>query len=383
MADIEPAGADERRTPGREAGGRLSGRKLWFQIHKWLGLALLLVLIPLSASGSLLVWHGLTDGITNPQRYAVSNSRATQSASDYAAAARAVLKPDDRIASIEFPAEPGNPVVVTASRAAPSGTAARPGPPPRYQVWLDPATAAVVDHADPANGVLRTLHVFHGGLMIPEVGRKVVGWLGWAMLLSSLTGIWLWWPTTGRLARALRWRRGPLVSGNLHHQVGIWIAIPLAILSFTGAYISFPDFFRSLSGETEQRPAPDRRARPASSPALAPDRAAALAGGSPETLLVLRWPTEKAPAWLVTLRRGGEESQLEVGDADAAVKPAPAPAGGAARFMRQLHDGHSYNFAWQLVIFLAGLAPLVLGVTGAIMWLSTRGWRKRAARRRT
>ena len=49
--------------------------------------------------------------------------------------------------------------------------------------------------------------------------------------------------------------------------------------------------------------------------------------------------------------------------------------------MRELHDGHSYNIIWQTVIFLAGLAPAILGITGVIMWIRTRDWRRRAGRK--
>ena len=366
---------------------RRSGlRHLWFSVHKWIGLLLLIVLIPVSASGSLLVWHDWTDGIANPQRYRVSDAPASLPPSAYVAAARTILAPDDRIASIELPAEPGKPVVVTASTGA---AGERPGPPPRHQVWLDPATAKVVDHADPNGEILRVLHVFHGSLMVPGAGRKIVGWLGWAMLASCLTGIWLWLPTIGNALRGFRWRRGPLVSGNLHHQVGIWVAVPLAVLSFTGAYISFPDFFRGVTGAVAGEPAAaprprGPRPRPLAQPALPVEAAARAAGAGP--LLSIRYPTERAAEWTVEVGApGGEPLEVKVDDGSGRRLPPEADdrttAERTARLMRVIHDGHDTNVVWQTLIFLGGLAPLVLGVTGAIMWLRTRAWRGRAARR--
>ena len=61
-------------------------------------------------------------------------------------------------------------------------------------------------------------------------GFHFVGWVGVFMLLSSLTGLWLWWPLNGRVSRGLRWKRKPETSANLHHAGGFWIAIPLAVL---------------------------------------------------------------------------------------------------------------------------------------------------------
>jgi uncharacterized iron-regulated membrane protein len=371
----------------KSAGLRATGKGLWFSVHKWIGLLLLLVLIPLSASGSLLVWHDWTDSLVNPQRYAVK-AGPPRPAGDYVASARAVLKPQDRIASIEWPEGTSKPVVLTASPEPAAGAKPQSGPPARYQIWLDPVDARVLDHADARTGLLRTLHVFHGSLMIPGTGRQIVGWLGVLMLVSCLTGVWLWWPQTGRLLRAFRWKRGPLTSANLHHQVGIWIAIPLAVLSFTGAYISFPTFFKpieerfSAQKSAPRAPAPDRRARPAPRTSLTPDQVIAAARkGSAAQPGMIRWPNEGKTEWAVTLGGHHQPVRLSVDDASGEVRAGDAAPGGVARFMRQLHDGHDYNFVWQTIIFLGGLAPALLGVTGLIMWLRTRGWRSDVARR--
>src|SRR5207237_1127937 len=87
----------------------------------------------------------------------------------------------------------------------------------------------------------------------------LVGWLGWAMFVSSATGLWLWWPRHGGFLKGLRWRRGASTLFNLHHLVGFWICIPLAVLSLTGVYISFPQTSRALLGLP---PPPPRAAGP-------------------------------------------------------------------------------------------------------------------------
>src|SRR3546814_11914898 len=80
------------------------------------------------------------------------------------------------------------------------------------------------------------------------------------MLISCVSGIWLWWPTVGSWLRGLRWRRHRNFDTNLHHLFGFWIAVPLFILSLTGAWISFPKFFAPLGGaKMEQRGRPGAR----------------------------------------------------------------------------------------------------------------------------
>src|SRR3546814_9444877 len=105
-------------------------------------------------------------------------------------------------------------------------------------LWLDPADAKFLDQAPSSAGLVRVLHNLHVHLMIPGVGRQVVGWLGVAMLISCVSGIWLWWPTVGSWLRGLRWRRHRNFDTNLHHLFGFWIAVPLFILSLTGAWRS-------------------------------------------------------------------------------------------------------------------------------------------------
>lgn len=360
---------------------RSRGRRFWLQLHRWIGLLLLILLIPLSLSGSLLVWDEWTDGWINPQRYVVSG-KPDRPLSDYVAQARIVLNPTDRIASVAFPAEEGKPLVVTAA-AAPQKAQGRSAPPSRAQVWLDPATGRVLDHADMDTGLLRVLHRFHGSLMVPDYGRAIVGWLGIAMLVSSLTGLWLWLPVTGSLRKGFRWNRAPSTSGRLHHQFGFWIAIPLAILSFTGAYISFPSAAQSVESlftgaQRAGGPPAAGRASPAADVQLSPDEAvakgqAAFAGARP---LTLRWPTERAAEWTITIDQAGSRRDVVVDDRSGKVRPSRTQSG-AARFMRTLHDGTGYNPLWQTIIFLGGLVPALLGITGLLMWLRGRTVRRR------
>jgi uncharacterized iron-regulated membrane protein len=255
----------------------------------------------------------------------------------------------------------------------------------RTLLYLDPADARLLDKGTNSEGLVRFLHVLHGRLQIASVGREIVGWVGVAMLISSLTGLWLWWPVTGSVRRGFRWRRSDDTNTNLHHLGGFWIAIPLAMLSFTGVWISFPAFFGSLAGAPAARP-PQPPAQPLAVTALGPDRAVSLATPIAEgPLASIGWPTDKSPEWKIGYRRegGGGNAEVAVDDVTSKVTPPKPPQPETtARLMRRLHDGTGMGAVWQTIIFIGGIIPALLAVTGILMWLRSRRWKADVARRK-
>ncbi|MFL6746543.1 MAG: PepSY-associated TM helix domain-containing protein, partial [Sphingomicrobium sp.] len=206
-------------------------------------------------------------------------------------------------------------------------------------------------------------------------GRQIVGWVGVAMLISSLTGLWLWWPLRGTIRRGFRWNRRPDFNSNLHHLGGFWIALPLATLSLTGVWISFPAVF---SGGQSGPPAPSQ---PLLQPHLTPDEA--LAAAKPilaGRITAIAWPTDRKPEWTVTLQGSGRPLDVKVRDSDASASLVPPKPETLARTMRRIHDGTGMPLVWQIIIFLGGILPALLAVTGILMWLRMRRRRRRYRR---
>ena len=391
-------------------------RRLWFWFHMIIGVALTVVLIPLSLSGSYLVWRSEIDRATHPARFAVSAQHTTLAPSAYLDAAQAAFGDKAMAAAVRLPANPGDPVTVTGTvgkgdeggghhkrvraegadrpAAAPSGAPQRR---PMLTAWLDPATARVLDVANPREGFSMWVHDLHGQLFIfGGVGRQVVGWFGWAMLVSCLTGIWLWWPRSASPLLGLRWRRSTDALMNWHRRVGIWIAVPLAVLCLTGALIAFPPVARGIAGAfgPVTPPRPGGPSAPGGAPVrhaeLTADQAGAMAlGAAPgATLAAVTLPVRGAdtPAWRVQLRKGEAQLNVSVEDTEggaARIAPERPRAGGdqLIRLNRQLHGGDDTPLLWKLIITVAGLAPALLGVTGLIVW-ARRQFRKTAMRRR-
>lgn len=358
-------------------------RRLWLQVHKWIGLILAILIIPISVTGSALVWHDGVDELLNPQR--VVAAAPAKAPADYVAAARGSLQEGERIASVRMPEGGEGAVQVVATKAPAEGQRRAP----RTTFWVHPETGEILDAARGGGGVVQVLHVLHGSLQIPNVGRQIVGWVGVFMLISCLTGIWLWWPVTGSVKRGFRWKRQPSFNANLHHQLGFWVLIPLAMLSATGVWISFPQTFSGFEASAPKAGAPKqagppRPPQPLEQTALTADAAvaAARAQAGDAQLVVVNWPTNERADWTIGFEReGGGTADYRVADAGAQVTPpGPPQPETIARVMRRWHDGQGMGFIWQLVIFLGGIIPAILSVTGILMWWRTRKWRGGANR---
>lgn len=356
-------------------------RKLWLSVHKWIGLILAIAIIPISVTGAALVWHDGLDDLMNPQR--VVTGAPSRAPGDYAEAVRGSLEAGERIASIRMPEGGDGAVQVAAVRPPAEGQRRAP----RTTFWVHPESAEVLDTARGGGGLVQVLHVLHGSLQIPEVGRQIVGWVGVAMLLSCLTGLWLWWPVTGSVRRGFRWRRQPTFNANLHHLLGFWILVPLAMLSATGVWISFPQTFSGFEASAPkaggppkgEQKGPPRPPVAVEQTAMTPDAvlAAARTQAGDAALVMINWPTNERADWTVGFaREEGGTADYRVADAGGQVTPpGPPQPETLARTMRRWHDGTGMGFGWQLIIFLGGIIPAILSITGILMWWRSRKWR--------
>lgn len=354
-------------------------------VHRWIAVGLMVLLIPISLSGAFLVWHDEIDALVHPGRYATSAANVALPPSAYLANATAALERGVRPSSIRLPAGTGQPVLVSAR----GGPRAEGGPPRLFTVYLDPPSGRVLDVVDFRNSLVGVVHRFHENLTIPEYsGRQIAGWAGVGMLILSLTGLWVWWPRNGAFLIGLRWRRSPATTANLHHLVGFWISLPLALVSATGIYLAFPQTARnamsSIAAMTPQgaRPGAQSARETASTPDQALAAALAAEPGTSAAAIFMAAPDPRGgetPVWRIQLRRaaGAGSVTVLVDDRTRTVSQAPDPLAGdrAAQMIRWIHEGEAGGPLWRLAVFLCGLMPSVLGVTGLVVWL--RGRRQR------
>jgi len=358
-------------------------RRAWVQVHLWLGLTLGVVGALIGLSGSVLVYDHEIDEVLNPQRYAITAAHHALAFDDYAQRAAKALGEDARPTGIRLPNQDDAPVIVFA----------RAGNGPFQRAYLDPGTGRVLDTAT-GQDWLGVLHSFHESLMLREYnGREIVGVVGVAMLVSSLSGLYLWWPARGARA-SFAFRRGRTLSRNLHYTFGFWGMVVLAALSFTGAVIAFPDAARSAAswfGAVSSSARGVRSTSDAGGPAIGADEAVAIARALyPRAEPVgIGLPVGPRGAFRVNLREAGDTDSRSatvvfVDPRSRAVlfRADQASRSAADRFLawqRPVHEGSMGGSVWRALVFAGGLSPALLMATGLPMWLASRR-RKRVVR---
>jgi len=182
----------------------------------------------------------------------------------------------------------------------------------KKQRQFNPYTGEDVGRAVPLGiTVLAWLADLHINLLAGKTGRAVNG-IGAALItLLVLTGAVIWWPgkETWRRSLGIRWSANwKRFNWDLHSAVGIWCLLFVFMWGVTGVLLVFPQPYQNMVGRFTPINQPFRRGGP-------------MALGDQ----ILRWP-----AWL--------------------------------------HFGNRWGWSLEALWVILGLAPVLLFVTGVIMW---------------
>jgi uncharacterized iron-regulated membrane protein len=371
-------------------------RKLWLQVHLWLGLVFGFFLAVIGLTGSVLVfWHELDEAI-NPSLYQASSppSAVRKSMDELIAAASLAAPKAWESAWIEAPHDNGNFVFgFYYTEASPTPEQAE-----SLTLALDPTTAEVVGrrvfyHAwNPLkHSLLGFFFKLHYALFLGATGVTIVGILAVLFLISTLSGLILWWPLTGKWKRVLTIK--PKASSerfnhDLHQTAGFYSLIVLLALLVSGIYFNLPDQFRWLV-ERFSTLSPDAKANPQAAPLLSaavlenalqkinqenPLAEAQFYSFSPDLSVPFTACYRNVPE----LRPYVLDSrcyQLNRNTGEVLAITDPAHGSGGDVFMQwqwPLHSGQAFGWTGRILVCLAGLMCPLLFVTGVIRWLQKR-----------
>ena len=352
--------------------------------HVWAGLTIGALFCLMSLSGSVLVLRPAIEDQLRPGWTPKSAARPSQVLTE-AARNIAIRWPSAKIASISFPVRTGLPIEFAIRTAA--------GP---LRVFADARSGEVLGAF--TLSWLDWLTDLHHHLQVESIGKKIVGSIGIALFLSSLTGLMIWAIRPARWARLFGKRTlasRPPTSFDWHRSVGVVGNVLLLFVSATGITIAFPQTIERLMGGPVGPPPPRRMDRLAADPrahaALEQYMAAAnraVRGGTVRQLRLAASPDRPVTARLSTpgdLRlEGSTRVSLEAGTARVIAIERPEDLPLPNRIVQAatpLHYGEWGGTSVRILWFFIGLMPAVLFVSGIWMWWGPVKARRSAVRR--
>lgn len=374
---------------------RLILRRFWLKLHLYLGLLGGGLFVLMSLTGSCLVFYKTIDEWLNPALLTTHGEGPYQTLSEVVAAARSASPPGGWLDGVSVPTHDRG--VFQAWYKAP--TTDRPGDRRWLQVTVDPYSGTILSRDREWGAYLVSwIYLLHSSLMLEKLGRTIVGYSALCLLVSIGTGLYLWWPRPGRLRHALTVQSGGTRIRrhyNWHKLSGLYGAVILGGLAFTGVYLAFGDyvvpivrFFSPVQelpdGNTVQS-IPVIGVRPLSIEQIVASAQQALPKGE---LRYVGLPFKDTDVYQVTFRQPSEadesngQSQVWLDQYSGKV----LYVHDSTQFTRgetflawlfPLHNGEAFGLIGKWMVFISGFVPLVLYVTALRMW-----WLKRQAHRR-
>jgi uncharacterized iron-regulated membrane protein len=348
-------------------------RRALFQVHLWLGVITGLYIFVVCLTGAALVFRIDMQRALHPDLFTPSADGPLVDPMTVMDSVKAAY-PGDRVSGVDAP-----------TTARPTYLAYSSGGDRFRTLLLDPVTGKMLGELADTTFV-RTVQDLHFDLLAGRTGRVVNGIGALVLVAMCLTGIVIWWPGRAHWKRGLgvdfgrQWKR---VNWELHSAVGFWTMAFVFMWALTGVYFAFPAAFRStvnslspvtvsrapLSGTPGEQPTPTWR--------QLVDEARRHAPGQFVARVVV--PSNDRAAFLVMFSTvqptplGAELHAVyldqHTGALLAAPKRGPQTAGDVIMaWVAPLHVGNFAGNGVRIAWLALGLAPVLLFVTGFIMW---------------
>lgn len=213
-------------------------RKTIFWIHLASGVLAGLVIFTMSITGVLLTYERQINQWVAESHYIPEAQQTGRMPLDELVTVRQIEYPDINASLMVVSSDPGAPVEFRAGR--------------RGGVSLNPYTGQAMETGSPAlESFFGTMTSFHRWFSIEgenrAIARQVTGISNLAFLFLVLSGMYLWLPALfnwitlkARLLFRSNYPDSKARDFHWHHIFGIWSAIPLVAVIYTGAVFNYP-----------------------------------------------------------------------------------------------------------------------------------------------
>lgn len=362
-------------------------RAIAFHSHRWLGLVTGILLCIAGITGSILVfWHEIDRAIIAARFGPINPTESMVSIDAIAATVKSAYASKGlTLNSLDFPSSTDQPYILSLQDAAKH----------YWHIFVNPYTGQILGDRQWETSWIGRIYELHYTLLAGDVGVLIMGIVSLVTLLLSLTGIVLW-PGWRKLASGFKIKWNAHIKRrnfDLHKVAGIVTAVFLAAIGFTGFAWNIPQ--ANVEAAIYVMTFTPKPADPVSQP---------IAGQSPLPLADLLQRADAAvpnakttyiafanqpedPVWVGKKQAGevdrygstsvaldrfsGKIVRLQDG-----LKPTRAEA--IINQFAPLHFGTFGGLLTRILYVVVGIAPLILLVTGLMMWLYRKKTQKMA-----
>jgi uncharacterized iron-regulated membrane protein len=372
-------------------------RKLWLDLHLYIGLVVGALFVLIGLTGAILSFRAEIDEWLNADLLTLPPPAEAKaplvSLDEIIANARAAAPESATPVYLHFPKRRRPADVIFSIHDSASGENRID------QIVMNPYDGSFIGRrtlVDPRSRFAEPFTVFvihlHYTLLQGEVGETIVGFAGLFLLVSLATGLYLWWPRNGRWRQAFTVKRGASAERlvlDLHKTTAIYVLPVLVVIIFSGLYLIFGNQVRALVGVFSPVDAHMLRENLKSEPAngRAPIGAAAAAAIVdrlfPDGRLMDMGLPGAEGAYVVGKRADDEVNTSEprrrvaVDQYSGAVLQVQDPHDFTAgetflNWQYPLHTGEAFGDTGRVVIGMMGFVPALLYATGVTRWLQKR-----------
>ncbi|AFY31692.1 PepSY domain-containing protein [Calothrix sp. PCC 7507] len=351
-------------------------RNLSFYLHRYIGLFVGLILIIIGLTGSLLVFE------QEINRWQVSQQFGQVSPQEQRVSMETILnnvkttyanQPELKLRSMNM--LPKN-STYTVYLKTPNDA--------QINVFVNPYSGAIMGDRQWESSFWGIVFKLHYALLAGRTGEIIVGIAALLLLILSITGIILW-PGWRRLINGfkIKWQAHPKrVNFDIHKVFGIITAVFLGLIAFTGFCWNFYDFTKpAIYAVTSTPNLPEPISKPVTGkPPLGLaeilQKADAALPGAVTTYIT--FPSKPEDAFAIYKKQPQEsndygDSAVYLDQFSGAVlrlqNGLSLPLGDRVlNSFTPLHYGTFWGLPTRILYVFVGLAPLILSVTGWVMW---------------